>query len=65
MPRGATAEITTLARASSQDTRTAWVEELQRASVANVKAALEALAAAGLILLIVSANVATLVSAGS
>jgi predicted permease len=62
---GASTEIATLVRAGSHDTRTAWGEELQRTSVANVKAALQALsAAAALILLIVCANVAALVSAG-
>jgi putative ABC transport system permease protein len=62
----ASTEMAMLARAVSHDARTAWAEESQRASVANVKAALQALAAAAaLILLLVCANVAALVSAGS
>lgn len=61
----ASAEIATLARAASGGGRAAWVEELQGTLVANVKPALQALAAAAaLILLIVCSNVAALVSAG-
>jgi predicted permease len=61
----ANAQVGALARAISHGTRTAWGEELQRASVRNVKAALQALGAAtALILLIICANVTTLVSSG-
>ncbi len=65
-PAPASAQLATIARVGSHDARTAWAEELQQASVANVKTALQALAAAAaLILLLVCANVAALVSAGS
>jgi predicted permease len=65
-PVRASTELATLEGLVSAGQRTAWAEELQQASVANVKAALQALAAAAaLILLIVCANVAALVSAGS
>jgi putative ABC transport system permease protein len=61
----ASTEIATLARAASGGARAGWAEELQGTLVANVKTALQALAAAAaLILLIVCANVAALVSAG-
>jgi putative ABC transport system permease protein len=62
----ANSEMAMLARAASHDERTAWVEELQQTSVADVKATLQALVAAtALILLLVCGNVAALVSAGS
>jgi predicted permease len=64
-PARASAEIATLERAVSGGARAAWAEELQGTMVANVKPALQALAAAAaLILLIVCATVAALVSAG-
>ena len=60
----ATTEIATLAQATSNGARTAWVEDVQRTDVGNVKAALQALfAAAILTLLIACANVAALVGA--
>ena len=58
------AETATLAKAASNGARTAWVEDLQRTEVGNVKAALQALfAAAMLTLFIACANVAALVGA--
>jgi predicted permease len=60
----ANSEMAMLARAASHDARTAWVEELQQTSVADLKASLQVLvAAAALILLLVCGNIATLVSA--
>jgi predicted permease len=60
----ASAEIATLAKTTSRGARTAWVEDVQRTDVGNVKAALQALfAAAMLTLLIACANVAALVGA--
>jgi putative ABC transport system permease protein len=60
----ASAEIATLAQADSKGTRTAWVEDVQRTDVGNVRAALQALFAAAMLTLIMAcANVAALVGA--
>jgi predicted permease len=60
----ASTETATLAQAASNGARTAWVDDVQRTDVGNVKAALQALfAAAILTLLIACANVAALVGA--
>jgi hypothetical protein len=60
----ATAELGTLARATSSGARTAWADEMQRTDVKNVRTALNAvLASSVLVLLIVCANVAALVGA--
>ena len=62
----ASAEIATLARAVSNGTRDAWVENLQRTDVSNVSVALTVLfTAAMLTLLIACVNVAALVGARS
>ncbi len=63
-PVDASAEIATLTHVASNGARTAWVDELQRTDVGNVRAALQALfAAAMLTLLIACANIAALVGA--
>ena len=60
----ASTEIAALARTASNGLRTAWADDVQRAAVAHVSAALQALfAAAMLTLLIACANVAALVGA--
>jgi putative ABC transport system permease protein len=60
----ASAELATLARASTNQTRTAWADDVQRRDFGNVSAALRALfAAAMLTLLIACANVAALIGA--
>jgi putative ABC transport system permease protein len=62
----ATAELATMAAASSRADRTAWVEDAHRADVRNVRGTLAALlASAGLILLLTCANVAALLGARS
>jgi predicted permease len=60
----ASVELGTLAQAVSNDIRTAWVDEVHRTDVGSIKASLQALfAAAMLMLLIACANVAALVGA--
>jgi predicted permease len=60
----ASVELSTLAQAASDGTRTAWADEVHRTDVSSVKAALQALFAAALLtLLMACANVAALVAA--
>jgi predicted permease len=60
----ASAQVASLALSVSKATRTAWAEDIQRTGVRNVRTALNVLlAAAAFVLLIVCANVASLVGA--
>jgi predicted permease len=60
----ASIELTTLANAASAGARRAWVEDVQRTTVRDVRAALTALLlSSALVLVMASANVAALVAA--
>ena len=63
---GATSELAALARSASNNTRTAWADEIQKLEVREYRAGLIALfASAGIILLIACSNVAALAGAST